>query len=553
MDITSKKLVKYLESADIDLKLSSLRVLSELGQLKGTVLRSIDKILSDNDIALNRKVLSVLTMKPSRDLTDYYIPFLKDEESVKEQALKALESLGSAVSQTIQKQYKATDDGILKRSFISLLTRVPNRSNFEFLAKVVIGESLDLKKHVCYEIKNNIRKYNDKDKKLFESVIRENIRFADKSKNIEAVTSFIIVLGYLGLKTSLNVVMRFSDPRRTANLRRAALISLGKLPLTGKIDESIQKNLLTYLTEPDYINIVQNVLNILEPIQALKKFEKSYLELMTTNPHNAVKNFALGKLAQLNSKVALEKLTMQLVGGDSFLHEKAQKVLEQSEQGINYLIKNLDNIVTPEAAERVGDLLAIDRSRVKPAQVADMYKKVEKHLTDSGLKAKIFFTLVRKINPDYAYDNTMKRIQGFKTQKKYDKAKMLLNLLSGTLLYNQDAKFQSAIVMIKTSKKDFSAMLRNQDPCLPIFQSLIPQKNFGLCDKIKKEKILSPEDIFYLGFHFSEKLFDQKDFGIQLLKFMISKHSRSPYASKARKKLEVVGGSAYVPSASKRR
>lgn len=553
MDATSKRIVNYLDSSDIELRLSSLRVLSELGALKGPALKAIDKILAEEDVSLNRKILGVLSLKPNRELMDYYIPFLKDEDGVKEKALQALETLGPAASQTIQKQYKSTTDGLLKRSFITLLARVPNRSNYEFLSKAILGEGFELQKHVCYEVRNNSGKYADKDKKLFESVIRENIRIADKNKNSQALTSFVILLGYLGLKTSLNVVMRFTDMRRPIELRRHALISLFKLPLTGKIDETAQKNLLLYLAEPDYSNIVQNALNILEPIQATKKFEKTYVELMTSNPHNAVKNFALGKLAQLNSKVALERLTSQLIGGDTFLYEKAQRVLEQSEQGINYLIKRLDNIATPEAAERVGGLLAMDRSRIKPKQVTDMWNKVEKHILEPGIKARIYFALVRKINPDMAYEKTLKRAAFYKTKKAYEKARTLLNLLSGTLLFNQEAKFEMSVITLKLSKKDVSSTYRSQDPAIPMFQSMIPQKNFGLFNRIKKEKVITPEDIFYLGFHFSEKLFDQKDFGTQLLKHLLTKYSRSPYAKKARKKLETVGGSAYVPSISKGR
>jgi len=553
MDATSKKLVNFLSASDVELRLSSLRILSELGELKGKTLHAVDRLLEEKDPELNKKVLNVLSSRPTRDLMSYYIPFLKEEDGVREQSLKALESLGSSASSTVQKHYKEANDDILKRPFITLIARIPSRSNFEFLCKAILKERLELQKHVCYEIKWYAGKYSDKEKKLFESVLRENIRIADKNKNIPALTSFIIILGALSLKSSLNLLMRFSDTKRPTDLRRQALISLAKLPLTGKIDESVQKNLLVYLAEGDFTSIVQNVLAILDPIAANKKFEKVYLDLMSTNPHNVVKNYALGKLAQLNSKIALEKLTTQLISGDSFIYEKAQKVLEQSDKGFDYLINRLDQIATPEAAERVGGLLAIDRSRVKPPQLADMFKEVEKYLGDASIKAQIYFTLLRKVNPDYAYDTTMKRVQALKTNKKYDKARCLLSLLSTTMLFNSDAKLQYGIVLVKVSKKDSSMAFRSQDPSLPLFQSLIPQKNFGVGAKLQKDKLITPEDLYYLGFHFSEKLFDYKDFGIQLLKYLVKKFPRSPYTKKAKKKLESVGATAYVPSVSKRR
>jgi len=241
------------------------------------------------------------------------------------------------------------------------------------------------------------------------------------------------------------------------------------------------------------------------------------------------------------------------MSGDSFLYEKAQRVLEQSARGIEYLWKRLDSIVNPEAAEKVGALLAGDRTRITPSQLNEMFRKVEKHLGEPNDKARIYFTLLRKINPDFAYESTLKRVQAYKAKKAYDKAKVLLDLISGTLLFNSEVKFEYAVLLLKTSKKDLSLSFRNQDPALLAFQSLIPQKNFGPVERLKKEKVLSPEDIYYLGFHFSEKLFDQKDFGVQVLKYFITKFKKSSYTKNAKKKLELVGVSSFVPSISRKR
>ncbi len=552
MDTTSKKILNFLDSNDGELRLAGLRVLTELGELKGSALKSVDKILAANDPASNRKILNVLAQKPSPDLMNYYIPFLKEEDGIREQSLNALETLGTTASQTIQRQYKAADP-LLKRSFATLLARVPSRSNFEFLADSILTEPLELQKHICHECREFQKRYSDKDKKIFEAVIREHIRIADKNKSESALTSYVILLGHLGLKSSLTILTRYFDPKQPPDLRRHALLAVGKIPLGGKLEPALQRSLVRMLGELDYANIVQNVLGIIEPIPALKAFEKIYLDLMTTNPHNAVKNFALGKLAQLNSKVALEKLASQLMSGDSFLYEKAQRVLEQSARGIEYLWKRLDSIVNPEAAEKVGALLASDRARIKTSQMSEMFRKVERHLGQPNDKARIYFTLLRKINPDFAYEATLKRMQAYKTKKAYDKAKSLLDLISGTLLFNSEVKFEYAILLLKTSKKDLSLSFRNQDPALLAFQGLIPHKNFGLVERLKKEKALSPDDVYYLGFHFSEKLFDQKDFGIQVLKYFITKFKKSSQRKNAKKKLELVGVSSFVPSISRKR
>jgi len=135
MDSTSRKILHFLDSEDIDLKLSSLRVLSELGELKGKNLKVVDKLLDEKTSPIHSKILDVLILRPHRDLLPYYIPFLKQEETtVREKSLYALETLGPIAANQAQKQFKDADYEV-KKSFISLLARIPSRSNFEFLVQ----------------------------------------------------------------------------------------------------------------------------------------------------------------------------------------------------------------------------------------------------------------------------------------------------------------------------------------------------------------------------------------------------------------------------------
>ncbi len=58
---------------------------------------------------------------------------------------------------------------------------------------------------------------------------------------------------------------------------------------------------------------------------------------------------------------------------------------------------------------------------------------------------------------------------------------------------------------------------------------------------MKAEKALGPEELYHVGFHFAEKLFAQREFGVALLRHLASRSPRSKAGTAARRKLEIVG------------
>ena len=65
---------------------------------------------------------------------------------------------------------------------------------------------------------------------------------------------------------------------------------------------------------------------------------------------------------------------------------------------------------------------------------------------------------------------------------------------------------------------------------------------FALAARLKKEKHLTPEDLFFVGFNFSEsKDDDEKELGGILLQHLASTAPRSKLGKSARNKLKLVG------------
>ena len=90
------------------------------------------------------------------------------------------------------------------------------------------------------------------------------------------------------------------------------------------------------------------------------------------------------------------------------------------------------------------------------------------------------------------------------------------------------------VIHLKNSAKDVALLYRNNDMCLSLFESLIKTSDIALLKRIKAERVLDAEDFFYLGFHFSEKLFELREFGLDIIKLLVKRYPRSKVTTKAK-------------------
>ena len=89
------------------------------------------------------------------------------------------------------------------------------------------------------------------------------------------------------------------------------------------------------------------------------------------------------------------------------------------------------------------------------------------------------------------------------------------------------------------SQQDMAA--RSSDPALQQFGRLIHSQEIQPLEFIKKAAWLSPEDLFYLGFHFAEGTGPERDFAAGVLKLVVKKSPKSQTGKGARAKLRSAG------------
>jgi hypothetical protein len=219
----------------------------------------------------------------------------------------------------------------------------------------------------------------------------------------------------------------------------------------------------------------------------------------------------------------------------------ALSALKQTPQSVTVLLSLLDTLPLSADIQSIAYIFKEHKDKMTPEKCKTLYSKLEKNLLKKDERYKLFHTIFRIAYPEYLYKTVLKKVQSLKSRKKFKDAEIFAGLISRGLLFTDEVKYELAVIQLKNSSKDIAILYRNNDNCLRLFEQLLKSSDLALLKRLKKETILDVTDFFYLGFHFSEKLFELKDFGVETLKYCIKKYPRSKVVGKAKKKLNNVG------------
>jgi hypothetical protein len=116
-----------------------------------------------------------------------------------------------------------------------------------------------------------------------------------------------------------------------------------------------------------------------------------------------------------------------------------------------------------------------------------------------------------------------------------------LGLLDRGGLLTSELRYKLMLASLKTSVKSRSRSARAGDPTLEHAARLLAEDPKGFKTRLLAEKILDDEDFLYLGFHFSERLNEERRFGADLLRHVSHKWPRRQSAKDAKQKLQLEG------------
>lgn len=542
MDTTAKKLLSLLKSKDREVQLSTVRVLSEIGLRDRLLAKAIGELFSQvQDTVIKDALLEIPGKSPSKDYLPYLIPFLSDMSINREKVIRAIAANGVQAIPGLKKRYpKALP--FEKRSILATISRIPNKNAYTLLLDALWdSREVEHLKFVCDLFRTVIERMDKKERRWLAQSLMKLSRKPQIKKVNPFIISCLILMGHLQDPRTKVTLMHILGQTKDTFVMKYALIALSRLGLKGKGYDDMLKALLPILNHPDFANVGKYALQVVEPLEVSKKMQAPISKLLESS-HASVRSYALSKLGSFDSSENVSTLIEYLNSPDIRIREASKTSLEKMPKAVAPLLKFFDGDLSPEKADQIIGVLRAHKKAFKPAVSNKLLKLLEKSLKKKDEKYRNYLQLLKNVNPDILYKFVLSKVRLFKKQSKWADATLYLSLLQDSYLYTNEARYEMAILTLKASKKDVSSGFREQDKSLQLFQTMIKNNPDALFKAlIKERRTVSNQDLYYVGFHFAEKLFELREFGVRVLKHISKKQPSSSIARLAKRKLMTVG------------
>ena len=528
-----------LQSPDGMRRCAAAMVLTEFAPKDAAVIRALgDAIKNSSSQLLTRYVLEAFEAIGTRAVVPHVLPLLDAEDmETKLRAAGILARFGGDILDELRRRFEKADSR-QKHVFVDILARIHSCSAMQIILDTLFDADFELVKEACQAVRRHIADATPKDRLALHKQVVKFMSTARVKKNERALTSCLLLVGYIGAPAARTILLKYSGRRTPSYVRRNALLALKGLEFAGAAVNQVARQMLKYLAEPDFPNIGQHALDIIERLPVPASYVAQWRKLLKSK-HPSVRAFAARKLAAYDNATVNRTLLHLLDHADTQIGEIAAGALARHKGALKPLLQALARERKIEAAWRLAKILKPHSESVDKKTVKKFAALTARDLEAGNPRHEALLYFLRNINPSLA-DGVWRDVGSkLKKARKWDKAAACLRQLARPEGLDHEIRYDLSVCNLKLSPKELAANRRAGDSALRGFQTLLQDGKFKLFERFKKDKALDAIDLFYVGFHFSESAGAEGRFGRNLLDFVAHRWSKSKEGKAARNKLKL--------------
>jgi HEAT repeat protein len=543
LNAVNRKLLEMLQSASPDRRHAAALVLGELGTRDAKVLRVLGRMAESPDRITQELALKAMAAIRSPATIRYFIPLLEADEEVRKRAEEMLVGFGPPVVAPLRDAALRDSAAPVRRrrSIIGIIARAGGRRAVPTLLAFLSDSDPDVVRTAGVAIRHGLDLLKPGEKADLLRRIQGFLRRIPPGEPRLALMAVDLLAGFKQAPAR-KLLVQLSRKGQHPDVRRAAM--LGLLPyLQGRRpDAALKRQLFAALAEQPFQPVASTALDLLYRMPLGKESQRECLALLKS-PHFPVRKFALRKLAELDTPQGAQAILGALGSQDASLRDVALECLQKLASARKLLLDGFLRAKDPVAAGYLAAALEAHREQIRP----DARRKIVKRGWDLWLRndplAEPTLGLGRSLDPKRFHQEALGRLPALKRARNYERLAAALRGLARGPLADDDLRFELAVAELKLSARDIGRGARAADPSLELFGQLLLSPRFPLLARLRRErKHLGPEDLFYLGFHFSEFPGGvERDFGGDVLRLVIERSARSRFGRAARNKLKLQG------------
>ncbi len=272
-----------------------------------------------------------------------------------------------------------------------------------------------------------------------------------------------------------------------------------------------------------------------------EKGDQEILQGLLTNRHVGVRVLAMNKLAHLDS-AANAQLIMDFLGAsDQDVKEAALDALSTMPSTVNIILKTIDEAPATLRIQDMVRILSHHRNRITPERARNRIRKMLEQRGAGDKRFELNWEALKQLKPEVLQAEILKIADKAFSAGDFAMASANLSLLDRGGLLTPELRYRLLLANLKTSEKSRSRSSRAADLALEHAAQLLAENPRELKSRLLAEKILGDEDFLYLGFHFSERVNEERRFGADLLRHVLHRWPRRQSAKTAKQKLQLEG------------
>jgi hypothetical protein len=425
-----------------------------------------------------------------------------------------------------------------KLLLIDIIARIHNRAAMQVILETLSDPDFALVKEACQAVRRHISTATPAERKSLHKQVLQFMTSARVKKNERVLTSCLMLVGHIGAPEATKVLLKYTGSRNGVYVHQYALVGLKGMEHSGATVGVVARTAIGYLGEPDYTNIVQNALDIVERLPLPASYATHWRKLLK-NRHPGVRAFAARKLAAIDNPAINKLMVTLLAHPDTQISEVAAGALARHKTATKLLLDLIGREKNGDKVWRLAKMLKPHSDRIDKKTLKKFTGLAAKALAENEPRHEALFYFLRNIEPTSADHVLLQVGRKFMATRKWNRAVQCLKQLGATDLFDANVRYELSVANLKLSPKELATHLRAEDHALRGFQALLADKTFKLFERLTKDKMLDAQDLFYVGFHFSEGHGTEREFGIKLLEHVAKKWPKNQAGNAAKNKLKL--------------
>ncbi len=537
MDATLKGLVGLVTGSDVETRCAALVVLTRLAAGEPPVARAVAAALASPNVVVRDFALGYFEHVPTAGTIDAMLPLLDaEDETVRRRAVAVLAAAGAAAVTAARKQLA---DAPRRRvtAILELCAQVRSAAALDTLFHAMESDDLELNRSACDALIAVVPALATRERA--EVLRRANALATGARGHRTRLVAAAKLFGALGDASARAPLFAMLDAREPPIVRTHALSALTQCLRGATLTAREIDTLLPLLDGDDEAGVLRPAVRLLED-QTLGRPYLARLNQLAENPVAVVKRFAVGKLGSIESGSVVKTLIGYLTDDSYARRDQAIATLKTLPAARLPLMKELLACDDERKAWTLADIVLLHDRAWKRDTLTALWTALTRALEtrEDRLYAALHHVL-HALAPDWLAEQIRARADALRKRQRFAESARWLALLRDTPAWDDEARYAFAVATLKTHRHPLGTAARPRDPALEVFRGLADSP-FPLAERLRKERVLEPEDLYYVAFALADARGEARATAEDVLTHLGETFGRTKVGKAARNKLALL-------------